>query len=130
MTLWDNLCWYGYGLSARLEALKHLLQGHRLRWRDGGIDLWTGFTGSITCEECPDTEMEDGTHVGLILWSRSNRPLWWFSRKLCAWLGHPEHRHPQRYTGSDDAEGNPIMADIEDQWYCYRCVADTKGPHE
>lgn len=124
MTLWDRLCCYGYGIRARWEALKHLLRGHQLRWRDDGIDLWTGHMGCIVCEECPDTALEDGKHVGVHLWSRDNRLLGWLGQQLCAYLGHPEHRHPQR------GDGNEGWVDVESEWYCYRCLADTKGPPE
>lgn len=126
MTLWDNLCCYGYGIQARWEALGHLLRGHKLKWRGDCIDLWTGHLGYIECKECPDTALEDGKHVGLDLWMRHNRLIWWFARRLCAWLGHPEHRHPQHM---DTDLG--MSVDIESKWYCCRCLADTKGPgHE
>ena len=127
MTLWDNLCCYGYGIHARWEALRHIMRGHQLRWRCD-IDLWVGSMGCIVCEECPDTQPEYGKHVGLSIWSRNNRLIGWLGQQLCAWLGHPEHWHPQRWTGKKDAEGNLVMADIEGEWYCCRCAVDTKGP--
>lgn len=130
MTLWGRLCCAGYGIQARAEAFVHLLRGHNLRWRGDCFDWWTGHTGCIVCEGCPDTSVENGKHVGCIFWCRTNRPLWWLGRTICGWLGHPELRHPQRGNGREDAEGNPILVDVVDEWYCYRCLADVEDGGE
>jgi hypothetical protein len=116
MTLWDHACCAGYGIQARASGLWHLVRGHRLHWRDN-VDLWTGCTGDIWCEQCPDTS--DGVS-DLGIWCRHKRWLHWCASRVCGWLGHDELRHPTR---SNDAG---VQVEIVDQWYCYRCVGDVK----
>lgn len=119
MTLWDHACCVGYGIQARVDAIGHILRGHKLLWRGYGcIDPWTGHTGCIICEECPDSSVEDGKHVGYVFWMRHWRWMNWVGQKVCAFLGHSERRHPQ--TG----DGNGGWVDVPDEWYCYRCLAD------
>lgn len=117
MTLWDNVCCFGYGLQARYDAMWHLLRGHKLRWRYQP-NLWIGCTGDILCSKCPDTKDK----TDLVLWCRHNRWLNWLTQKLCALLGHPELRHPKVWNGVEPVEDN--MVDIEHKWYCSKCLAD------
>lgn len=119
MTLWSHVCCVGYGIHARTEALWHLVRGHRLEWR-GGVDLWTGHTGCITCVACP--ESSDG-QSDVVFWSRYWRWINWIGEIVCGAQGHRELRHPQRWSGADNADGEPIMVDVEHEWYCYRCGA-------
>lgn len=122
MTLWDHCCCLGYGLEARASGVWHWLRGHDLHWRGDCVDLWSGHTGCITCTACPDASLnDDGTHADLCIWSRHNTLLWWLTKRLCAWQGHRELRHPERSVPvGDDYAYEPIL----DQWYCYRCMDD------
>ncbi len=123
MTVWDHLYSFGYGIGARWIAIGHQLRGHDVHWRQD-IDLWLGMTGSIVCENCPDTK----DHCGLFIWSRDWVWMRWVAQKLCAWLGHPELRHPRYWIGTGDPLDDGNMVEIEDKLYCYRCFADVPRP--
>lgn len=121
---WNRLCCVGYGVQARADAVAHVLRGHDLTWNDGCRDLWTGHLGCIVCRACADSS--DGK-TDVLFWSRRSGALHWLARLLCARLGHPEARHPQTGAG-EDADGNPLWVDVEDEWYCFRCGAQLQGP--
>lgn len=125
MTIWDHVCCVGYGLHARAEAFTHLLRGHRLKWRGGCIEPWTGHMGCIVCEACPDSSLdEEGQRSGFVFWSRDWALMRWCAQHVCGWLGHQELKHPQR------PDGTGAWIDIPEQWYCFRCVADVDAPGE
>ncbi len=129
MTLWDHLCCLGYSVQARFDGLWHLLRGHRLHWRDD-VDLWSGGTGDIWCEACPDSS--DGRPRDVVIWIRH----WWSLMKamrfVCGALGHPGWQHPQQWDGHGPPNGgdedDPHMVDVLDAWCCVRCSACRKGP--
>ena len=126
MTLWDHLCCLGYGLGARRSGVWHWLRGHRLHWRDR-IDLWTGCTGDIWCERCPDSS--DG-ETDVVIWSRQWRWMMKVGEMICSVVGHPGWKHPQRWNGQNepnDDEVDPIMVDVLDEWFCARCAASRHG---
>ena len=65
---------YWYGLQARLSAIRHLLRGHDLVWRDKGLDEWRTMgiviwrcSGDIVCRNCPDCQEPGST---LAIWCR------------------------------------------------------------
>lgn len=122
--LWNWLCCVGYGVQARRDGLWHLVRGHRLRWR-ADVDLWSGHTGCIICEACPDTSDGRGD---LALWCRWNTLIWAVTRRVCAWRGHGKLRHPQRSIGWNEAAGEGIYEDITSDWYCCRCMDDVEAP--
>lgn len=125
-TLFLNAWW---GLQARSDAVWHMLRGHDVRWGSECRELWSGHLGCITCEACPDSNIdEEGNRVGVVFWMRESVSLRWFGQRLCRLLGHSELRHPQRSLGWDDAKDEWSTEDILDQWYCYRCMADVKLP--
>lgn len=97
-------------LSAHVDGVSHWLQGHRTTFI-GSVDLWSGFLGDISCEECPETSMEDGKHVGLSIWCRHSSLIMHVGQAICGLLGHRELKHPTR--GEE-----PVL----DQWYCSRCM--------
>lgn len=121
MTVWDHCCCLGYGLEARACGIWHLVRGHRLHWREH-VDLWTGFTGAINCEACPDTRMEDGEHVGLAIWMRHWHWMMRVGQFVCGVLGHPGWKHPQQWSGLGDPCDDANMVDVEGEWFCVRCV--------
>lgn len=118
---WNRLCCWGYGWQAHGDAFVHMLRGHRVAWFGDCVDLWTGHLGCISCEACPDSRVENGKHVGAILWARDNAAIWWLGRFICRWLGHDELRHPQTWHCG-------FMAYLHDKWYCYRCLEDIESP--
>lgn len=102
---------FWWGISARWHAIQHLWRGHDVKWRGGGcFDWWSGHS-CITCEECPDTSVEDGKHVGLVFWMRRNRVWEWIGTRICGFVGHPLFQHPK--------VGDQYK---EDEVYCYRCM--------
>jgi hypothetical protein len=123
MTIWDHACCVGYGIQARWEALGHLVRGHKLHWRYEP-DLFGGCLGDIYCENCPDSSIgDDGEHCGIIFWCRSNAVWRWIAQAVCGHLGHPELRHPQRWSGTMTPDDEHVMVDVVEDWYCYRCGA-------
>jgi hypothetical protein len=115
MKIWDRLYCYGYSIQAHWDALIHMLRGHDLRWFGDCVSLWDGHLGCIICDKCPDTGVEDGEHVGLIIWMRHSDALHWFGMRLCGLIGHPLFQHPK--------SGDTYK---EDEIYCYRCMTDSK----
>jgi hypothetical protein len=101
-------------LQAHSSAVWHWLRGHKVHFI-GDLELWCGCWGDVWCEECPDTAIEDGKHVGLSIWCRHSWAIAWLGMKLCGLLGHPVFQHPKRYD-----------AYVEDEIYCYRCMFDSK----
>lgn len=104
-------------IAAHVDGVSHWLQGHRVTFVRS-IDLWSGFLGAIECDECPETRLENGKHVGLSIWMRHSTLVMRIAQVVCGCMGHRELKHPTR--GNDEP--------IRDQWYCSRCISDVLPP--
>ena len=110
----DEQFWW-WPIHARMEGLRHLLQGHQVAWRCH-VDLWVGCTGNISCHTCD-----------LSIWCRSSTLLLKLSQWVCNKLGHQELKNPGKYIGWDDTTDKPMFEPILDKWYCSRCIADVRS---
>lgn len=102
-------------IEAHYDWVMHTLRGHKTRGYWQCWSLWVGHLGCLTCEECPDTSIEDGKHVGLVIWMSNSNAMLWIGQRLCGLLGH------QLFQFSKVSGGHYS----EDQIYCYRCMADS-----
>lgn len=112
------------GFRSRLDAIGHILRGHRVTWYVGGALPWIGFFGSIVCEECPDCGGQ-----GLGIWGRNSSLIGFFGRRLCRRLGHGKPEQHKQWTGGYDEAGE-MAWEPAPGLSCSRCLANLPGAEE
>ena len=115
---WQMVWWdLWYGLTARLSVIGHKLRhpSHDVRWRHDPHPE-EGCNGELTCETC-----------SISFWCRGAEWHNAIGQWLCPRLyGHlPSSKGGWvRYSGKDDASGEPIYEPCEaPETFCYRCGA-------